>query len=40
MDKEGVVYFLEYYLEYYLAIKWEWKSAICNNLDGPLRYYA
>ena len=38
MVYEAMVY-THIYLEYYSAIK-EWNSAICNNMDGPRRYYA
>ena len=27
-------------MEYYSAMKKEWNSAICNNVDGPIGYYA
>ena len=27
-------------MEYYPAIKKEWNSAICSNMDGPREYYA
>ena len=33
MDKENVTYL--YTVEFYSAIKKDWKSAICNNIDGP-----
>ena len=26
-------------MEYYSAIKEEWNSAICNNMDGPRDYH-
>ena len=38
MDEEMVVY--TYTMEYYSAIKKQWNSAICNNVDGPREYYA
>ena len=28
-----------YTMEYYSLIKKEWNLAICNNVDGPRRYY-
>ena len=36
-DKEEL---LHVEMKYYSAIKKEWNSAICNNMDGPSRYYA
>ena len=29
-----------YTMAYYSAIKNEWNLAICDNMDGPWRYYA
>ena len=37
MYKEDVLKI--YTVEYYLVIK-EWNLAICNNMDGPVGYYA
>ena len=27
-------------MEYYCAIKKQWNTTICDNMDGPRRYYA
>ena len=27
-------------MEYYSAMKKEWNSSICSNVDGPREYYA
>ena len=35
MDKEDVVYIYNGIL----AIKKEWKNAICSNIDGPRGYH-